>query len=531
MLPTLNELMISGPIALIAVLVTFIFIDRRRRDPASNVATHRPEPEGALYLFEDQRLIDANDVGSRLLADRFDNMREWEALTITLQDDFPQLDQLIKDVSEDRDLTIPSCLDPNFILSASQVQGRLRLKLSGLRADQTPDLLVKLEQRSLRNELTTLRAVAETTPQLIWQEDETGEITWCNRSYLRFFDSLQSEGDAALSVWPAQKLFPSIGTPNKGAGTALRSRHSVLSADEKEEHWFNITSLPVLEGTIHFASDANEQLKSERAQKAFIQTFAKTFAQLSVGLAIFDRSRNLSMFNPAFLDMTGLPANLLSSRPSIETVFDQMRLAGKLPEPKDYSVWKEQFRKLLDEASTGTYQENWVLPDGQTFRVAGRPHPDGAIAFLFEDITAEISLTRRFRTEVQTSQAVLDSFEDAIAVFSPAQTMVLSNTAYHTLWGEPDQQVSALDLRSSLRHWKSGSAPSAVWAKIEKLSDSSKQRKALKENIVLKNGLNMVLQTQPLPGGMTMMKFRRASGSTTTQSAPKQISKAQSAHS
>ncbi len=42
------------------------------------------------------------------------------------------------------------------------------------------------------------------------------------------------------------------------------------------------------------------------------------------------------------------------------------------------------------------------------------------MAFLFEAITAEVSLTRHFIAEIETSQSVMNALPDAIVVFSPA---------------------------------------------------------------------------------------------------------------
>ncbi|MEK9704965.1 MAG: diguanylate cyclase, partial [Paracoccaceae bacterium] len=56
---------------------------------------------------------------------------------------------------------------------------------------------------------------------------------------------------------------------------------------------------------------------------------------------------------------------------------------------------------MVAVATEGTYTEIWNLPSGATFRISGRPHPDGALAFLFEDITAEVSMSRRFTAEFE----------------------------------------------------------------------------------------------------------------------------------
>lgn len=69
--------------------------------------------------------------------------------------------------------------------------------------------------------------------------------------------------------------------------------------------------------TIYHAVDVNAVVKSEIAQRNFVQTLAKTFAQLSIGLAIFDRNGQLALFNPALIDLTELPAEFLSGRPTL----------------------------------------------------------------------------------------------------------------------------------------------------------------------------------------------------------------------
>jgi PAS domain-containing protein len=53
--------------------------------------------------------------------------------------------------------------------------------------------------------------------------------------------------------------------------------------------------------------DVTEIVRAQQAQKNFVQTLTKTFATLSIGLAIFDRNRQLMLFNPALIDLTALP--------------------------------------------------------------------------------------------------------------------------------------------------------------------------------------------------------------------------------
>jgi PAS domain-containing protein len=70
--------------------------------------------------------------------------------------------------------------------------------------------------------------------------------------------------------------------------------------------------------------DITEIVRAQQAQKNFVQTLTKTFVTLSIGLAIFDRNRQLMLFNPALIDLTALTADFLSTRPNLLTAFDKL---------------------------------------------------------------------------------------------------------------------------------------------------------------------------------------------------------------
>ena len=188
-------------------------------------------------------------------------------------------------------------------------------------------------------------------------------------------------------------------------------RVSTQPPGKEHQDWYDVSAVSVGDMTIFHAIDVNAIVKSEVAQRNFVQTLAKTFAQLSIGLAIFDRNGQLALFNPALIDLTNLPADFLSGRPTLMSFFDRIRENRRMPEPKNYQSWRQQITDVIAAATDGRYQETWTLETGQTYRVNGRPHPDGAIAFLIEDISAEISLTRNFRAELELGQSLMDTFE------------------------------------------------------------------------------------------------------------------------
>jgi PAS domain-containing protein len=244
----------------------------------------------------------------------------------------------------------------------------------------------------------------------------------------------------------------------------------------------------------------------------------KTFAHLPIGLAIFDRERQLALFNPALLDLTGLPADFLSSRPTLFAFLDTMRDRRMIPEPKDYRGWRRQMADLEKAAASGRYEETWNLPAGQTYRVIGRPHPDGAMALLFEDISTEVSRTRRYRADLELGQSVIDAMGEAVAVFSSSGVLVMANAAYARLWDhEPDATLDEIGIEAMVAHWRAGSAPSEIWTRARDFVAALGDRDAWSGEARLNDGRLLRCRFTPLAGGNTMASFGLAGSAATDE--------------
>lgn len=176
------------------------------------------------------------------------------------------------------------------------------------------------------------------------------------------------------------------------------------------------------------AIDINAVISAEIAQRNFVQTLAKTFAQLSTELAIFDRNIQLALLTPP------LTIEFLSARPGLMSFFDRLRDYRVMPEPKNYHSWRQKIADVIAAATDGRYEETLSLDTGQTYRVSERPHPDGAIAFLIEDISADVSLARSFRFELAIGQSMMNTFDFALAVFSSTRVLQFCNSTYRDMW-------------------------------------------------------------------------------------------------
>uniref|UniRef100_UPI00404873D3 PAS-domain containing protein n=1 Tax=Yoonia sp. TaxID=2212373 RepID=UPI00404873D3 len=482
----------------------------RASKPDANISY--PAMAQIAFLLEGDTVIDATPQAMSLLNLPDKKIPTRDCIIAALRDTFPTLGEAL-----DTDLTAPTIIDASdgtaAWLDLKPLKGRIRISV-GIPYGAIDTTLKTLQDAREDGELATLREMANHAPIIMWRNDPAGRLVWANDAYLAANDACADVTDGAPKM-PCLPLFKDL-SDAPVTGTSA-SRTSLQIRNSAGPRWYDITTHKSDAGTMQYAIDADPIVRAELAQRKFLQTLSQTFAQLSIGLAIFDRRRQLATFNPALFDMTGLPIEFLSSRPSLDSFLDRLRELRMLPEPKDYNTWREQFFPLEKDTQNGTYSESWDLPDGQTFRVTGRPHPDGAFALLFEDISAEISLTRRFRSEIETGQAVLDKIEDAIVVFSNGGNLVLSNAAYNLLWdGDADMGFGNCDLRGELRKWQERCTPSRIWTNLREFTTQMGLRKSWADTAIMDDGRWISCHADPISGGMTMIRFRFQSSQSVT---------------
>ncbi len=451
-------------------------------------------PPGPVFLFNGDHLIDTTPDAQHLIAP-FNLMPDREAMIHALGAQFPGLAANL-DTSRQTPCRLAHQSMESLWLDVDWPNGQLRVAVGGALPKDTTGPFAVSQQNA---ELALLRDVISAAPQLIWRTDTAGCVVWANTAYLDFWAALQQDTPASGIDRKVFGVIPATG------------RVAVPDPRTGAEHWFDVVTVSQGESHLHFATDANGAVRAEQDRRNFVQTLGKTFAELSIGLAIFDKRRQLATFNPALLDMTRLDVAFLSARPSIDTVLDRLRETRILPEPKNYASWRDQFTAVENAAKNGTYSEVWNLPDGQAFRVTGRPHPDGAFAFLFEDITADLSLTRRFRSDIETGQAVLDALADGIAVFTAAGTLVMYNRAYAALWGmQADIGLEHRALGSEMAIWQGCCTQATDWTELQHFVHQSGPRQPWSDDTLLADGRMLRCSASPIAGGMTMVRFTLA---------------------
>ncbi|WP_293575023.1 PAS-domain containing protein [Phaeobacter sp.] len=447
----------------------------------------------AVFLFDDTTLIGSSSGARRFIGEHGENF-SWSNLREQLARSYPGLPQspaFLKDVG------------PLVLSGTANAESREALCewVDGVTRVQLRSNTSAEQNHSIDQELTTLRSAVHQAPYPVWLQSDDGAVTWSNLAY----DDL-SQKIRGRNIDFSDPLFTNLEDP---MASGKPERISIPLPDSKKKLWYNISTTETESGWLCHAVDVNAVVDAEIAQRNFVQTLAKTFAQLSIGLAIFDRNRQLVLFNPVLIDLTALPANFLSSRPNLLTFFDRLRDQRMMPEPKNYSSWRHQMADLLEAAAEGRYQETWSLPSGSVYSVSGRPHPDGAIAFLFEDITAEITLTRQFRSELEMGQSIMDQMDEAIAVFANDGSMTFSNAAYHELWQmDPDNSFAKITIMDSSRVWQDMCAATPVWGEIRDFVAGGDGRAPWWSHVKLRSGSPMICKVTAIQNGATMVSFR-----------------------
>jgi len=509
MLNTLIAILLIASAFLIAlaVLLAFGLFDLRRTSRLRHFS--ETERDSIVFIFEDETLLDATPAARQFLDSAPRHGTAWAHLVALLSSRFSRFPERMQDLAEFGELTFTSH-DANSRIKAEWHDGVTRITLRSSQPGAYQDDIDGQSFLAMSQEIDELRAHTHHTPYPLWRENSDGAITWCNAAYLDLADSLRGSDD--VPAWPPVKIFDVSDVPldaYRGKDVPQPNRIAVCPQGQDTRHWFEISQVDLENDDRFFAAVPVDRLvRAETALDEFVTTLTKTFASLPIGLAIFDRSRELALFNPALMDLTVLPADFLIAKPSLSAFLDKLREARMMPEPKDYRSWRHQMSDLVAAAQNGTYEETWALPTGQTYRVTGRPHPDGAVALLFEDISAEISVTRRFRAELEIGQAALDALPQAVAVFSPGGVLSLSNRAYADLWGnDPSTTLNDITILDAVKRWQTLTAPNTIWEQIQRFVSQSGPREKWRAQVPMTNGRLLECEVKPLARGATMMSF------------------------
>ena len=350
------------------------------------------------------------------------------------------------------------------------------------------------------------KAILDALPIPIWLRDKGLALTWANHAFLK--------GAGAADLQTAQREQVTLDKGERELAQAARTtnapqqskRFSVVGGQRRA---INFTQIPLGDaGIIGAAVDVTDTAAAEARLQLHADAQADTLDRLQTAVAIFGRDQKLTFYNKAFIKLWGLPESFLDKHPSDGEVLDRLRETRKLPEQRDFQAWKRSRLALYQEGlREKPSEEPWHLPNGQTIRVVTQPHPFGGLTFLYEDVTARLTLESDYNTLIKVQSATLDTLSEGVAVFGPDGKLKLRNAAFARIWefdgedldGEPHlRTIAALsrDRFGDCQIWDQLIQAIVAGAAARDLGDVERSDRSV-----------LSLSTSPLPDGATLVTF------------------------
>ncbi|TRD10032.1 PAS domain-containing protein [Erythrobacter insulae] len=303
---------------------------------------------------------------------------------------------------------------------------------------ESEDELSRLRQAAAQAEgdFAALVGLIEAAPVPMWFRGRNMRLQLVNQAYV---DAVGAEDAAAVIAEQIELLEAEAGASPaqqalavfEGEAAAERTMTATLHGARRT---LRVSNQPLgKEGVTGYAIDIEEQQQVLREFRAFREAQREMLDQLSVGVAQFDDSEQLTFANRPFRRLFELPDGAVRNNTPFERFLSEAREKGLTPEVRDFPEWRREHAAWFD--SPDMQEEAWPLPGGTHLRIVAQPMPDGGIVLVAEDRTESLALSATRDTLLRTRTATLDSLFEALAIFAPDGSVQLWNRSFAGTWG------------------------------------------------------------------------------------------------
>jgi len=281
--------------------------------------------------------------------------------------------------------------------------------------------LVALRQEATRAraDFSALVGLIEAAPMPMWFRDRQGRLRLVNRAYVA---AVQGESAQAVVAGGTELVEPVDGLSAAQIALQAADRHlpierMVAATVGGQRRTLRVSDLPLSdEGIAGYAIDIEDMEELARSFRAFREAQRSMLDQLSAGVAQFDAGRTLIFANQPFQRIFALKPAVLLDPPPFERLLDMARDGGRLPEVRDFPVWRRERAAWFRQSNT--VEESWPLSDGTHLRIVAQPMPDGGLMLIAEDQTEQLRLSASRDTLLRTRTATFDSLFESLGVFA-----------------------------------------------------------------------------------------------------------------
>jgi signal transduction histidine kinase len=351
--------------------------------------------------------------------------------------------------------------------------------------------------------LDGLRRALETADMPAWTRDAMGGIVWCNVAYAYAVDAPDAETAIARGgeiFDPAVRREATAALKDTGA---WKRRASAVVGGERRT--FDAVEASAQVGSAGVARDVSEIVALKADMERNEDDYSRMIDRLSTAVAIFDKSKRLTLYNAAYRQIWSLDPAFLDQGPSDGEILDRLRAKRQLPEQVDFRAWKAQ--QLSAYQAIEPSESVWHLPDGRALRVVVSPNPKGGVTYLYDDATQSYALASQVTALTHVQGETLDALKEGVAAFGADGRMKLFNPAFAELWRfDPAVLSDRPHVDEIARACKPlCNDPGLFDALKAVIVDLPEHRKNRTVRIERTDGLILNCAALPLPDGATLM--------------------------
>lgn len=380
-----------------------------------------------------------------------------------------------------------------------------------------------LRIRQMESALDSLTHLIEAAPFPMWYRGPDLQLGLVNRAFVEAVEGR----DAADVISRSTELIDASGpgSAQASAEAALQSGnfHSQMqpATIRGERRMMRIVNVPLPTGAVAgFAIDVQELEDSRAELSRHVQSQRDLADRMTAGTAQFDADRALSFFNRPFAVMAQLDPEWLAEGPEFDRVLERMRERNRLPEVRDFPVWKAERREWFTSPQE-VIEEDWILADGDHLRIVAQPLPDGGLRVFLEDRTEQVRLASARDTLLRVRAATFDNLFEAISVFASDGRLYLWNRRFRDVWDLDEERLTEhprVDELVPAMARKLVNPTSAAQIR-EMVRHTTNDRQPANGHIALTDGRHFEFAAVPLPDGNALFTMVDVTDSTRIQEA------------
>jgi signal transduction histidine kinase len=371
--------------------------------------------------------------------------------------------------------------------------------------------------------LDALTHLIESAPFPMWYRGPDMSLGLVNSAFVAAVEAR----DAAEVIALGSELIDTPGDEGARAGAIaaleggrpyVRTQPATIGG---ERRMLKLVDVPLPTGAVAgFAIDIQdlEDARFELAQNIVSQR--ELADRMTAAVAQFDSNRALSFFNQPFAMMSQIDPEWLADNPEFDRLLEQMRENGRLPEARDFPAWKNERRDWFLSAEE-VISEEWILANGDHWRVVAQPLPDGGLRMIMEDRTEQVRLASARDTLLRVRTATFDNLFEAISVFASDGRLYLWNRRFCEVWNLDEEWLGEHPRVDELVPVMAKKLvnPTAAAQVREMVRDTTTGRRSGTGRVSMTDGRHFEFAAVPLPDGNALFTMIDVTDSTRIEAA------------